>query len=402
MGICAGAWLYYEHLLSKVMSSVRARVRLRRLFHESLRHRRNLIMLQRLSALLGILLAGLAVGVAPVSAGDWVDITEKIKSALPEIPEDQPRFNSFVVNRGSGEVFMVVDNLFGVYRSADAGQTWSQADGGLVRGTHYYRQGAATIDPVGGNIAVFKRSFPQGPKESRVMINQSGLSLDAGKTWREFSRNPTETNDWGWSYGAVDWTAAEPKVMLARKHHTIEVWLSTDLGQNWTKLPQLGACFGVVDEKTLLIGDKDGIHRSADQGKTWTQVSEIKLITRVPSILGGKVYWLADDGVIASEDAGLTWKPVGARLQNVFWGPFFGKEESHMLVVGTEGALKTIDGGATWKKVAPAPKEFKPFFKPTTASFYDLSCWGWDPVGDILYYAGGDKFLQNKLAEIKQ
>ena len=62
-------------------------------------------------------------------------------------------------------------------------------------------------------------------------------------------------------------------------------------------------------------------------------------------------------------------------------GPFFGREEKEMLVVGKDGVFMTKDAGATWKLVANLKaKETGFLFTPNW-----FGCYAWDPVNNILY-----------------
>lgn len=66
---------------------------------------------------------------------------------------------------------------------------------------------------------------------------------------------------------------------------------------------------------------------------------------------------------------------------NLWQGPFFGRDEKEMLVVGKDGAFVTKDAGATWKQTASLkPKESGFLFTPNW-----FGCYAWDPVNNILY-----------------
>ena len=61
----------------------------------------------------------------------------------------------------------------------------------------------------------------------------------------------------------------------------------------------------------------------------------------------------------------------------VWFGPFFGKTDDHIVVVADRGFYETTDGCQTWNHVAKLPPG------------YDLKwIWrgaSWDPVRDIFY-----------------
>jgi hypothetical protein len=83
---------------------------------------------------------------------------------------------------------------------------------------------------------------------------------------------------------------------------------------------------------------------------------------------------------LVSKDKGATWAIQGSPVKATY-GPFFGKDENHMVVVSAaDGAYQTDDAGKTWKLVAsPAPIGDSDF------------TYAWDPVNNVLYAAGRTK-----------
>lgn len=275
------------------------------------------------------------------------------------------------VNRLTGEVYVnFVGN--GVWKSGDQGKTWTRLDGGAVsgRGETGWAFNVDQDDPK--RLAVFS------------LDGDAGYTVD-GKTWKKLKslgRN--------WDFGSVDWASPEAKVMLAGKHESNgEVYLSTDGGSNWTKLPifmdavkNKDECMiGVMDAKTFVYSYANGIHRSTDEGKTWTEVSKLQPRSKIP-VLFKKVHYLCTSkGLIASRDLGATWEVQGAEV-DLWQGPFFGADEKTMVGVGPQGIYKTTDAGKTWAKVSgirPNPNQnFS--FSPKWYGGY-----AWDPKHDALY-----------------
>jgi hypothetical protein len=81
-----------------------------------------------------------------------------------------------------------------------------------------------------------------------------------------------------------------------------------------------------------------------------------------------------------SKDLGASWQERGAAV-SIWQGPFFGRDEQEMLVIGKDGVFLTKNGGETWKQMASLkPKEHGFVFTP-----HWFGCYAWDPVNNILY-----------------
>jgi hypothetical protein len=53
----------------------------------------------------------------------------------------------------------------------------------------------------------------------------------------------------------------------------------------------------------------------------------------------------------------MTWAIQGKEVECSF-GPYFGKDEMHIVVVGKNGFFQTSNGGREWEQVAPLPPEY--------------------------------------------
>ena len=66
---------------------------------------------------------------------------------------------------------------------------------------------------------------------------------------------------------------------------------------------------------------------------------------------------------------------------DIWQGPFFGRDEHEILVVGRHGVFTTRDGGKSWQRAAALkPKEGDFVFTPNC-----FGCYAWDPVNNLLY-----------------
>jgi hypothetical protein len=316
----------------------------------------------------------LSLGASARAASEWVDVSSALTTRLTNdgVKLDWPGGCSGVVaNRTNGEVTIKVVGQ-GLWRSVDQGQNWRRIDDKTISGRD--ETGWATCADMAspGRMASFS------------LDGSAGWTVD-GAHWRKFAslgRN--------WDFGSVDWSVASPKTIIAAKHETSpagEVYVSQDGGVSWRKLDILlgearGKSFmvGALGGDTVIYSKGEGIHRSTDAGRTWAKVSDLYPQTRISTAFGGAFYLGGTNGLFVSRDQGATWQVQGAPV-NIWLGPFFGRNEKEMLVVGKDGAFLSRDAGATWK-LAAALKSKGPGFLFTPNWF---GCYAWDPVNNLLY-----------------
>ena len=324
-----------------------------------------------------VLVAGvvaLLLGLPARAADGWKDISSSLLKRLTNnsVKSEWPGgCSGVVVDRTTGDVTIKVVG-FGLWRSSDKGTNWRRIDGSTISGRD--ETGWATsADP---NAPLRIASFS--------LDGSAGWTTD-GVNWRRFTslgRN--------WDFGSVDWAAPVPKAIIAAKHETDppgEVYVTTDGGAAWKKLSiHLDAnrgrvsMVGVMDATTFIYGNGDGIHRSVDVGATWTKVSSANPQTRIPVVFRGTHYLGTTNSLLISRDKGASWREQGVAV-NIWQGPFFGRDEREMLVVGKAGVFMTRDAGGTWTRVASLkPKESGFLFNPDW-----FGCYAWDPVNNILY-----------------
>ena len=307
------------------------------------------------------------------AADNWIDISSALVARLTN---DGAKLawpggcSGVVVNRTNGDVTIKVVGL-GLWRSSDKGATWSRIDGDTVSGR----------DETGWATSVDQNS--PGRMASFSLDGSAGWTTD-GKNWKRFTslgRN--------WDFGSVDWGSAVPKTIIGAKHETTppgEVYLTEDGGVTWKQLSIYLAgksdrlsMAGVLDSTTFIYSKSDGIHRSTDSGATWTKVSPANPQTRIPVLFSGAHYLGGTNGLLVSKDTGASWQAQGGVV--IWQGPFFGRDEKEMLVVGKDGVFVTRDAGSSWKQVASLkPKERGFVFNPNW-----FGCYAWDPVNNIVY-----------------
>ncbi len=279
-----------------------------------------------------------------------------------------------VVERVSGQALFIVPDQ-GVWTSANGGRSFTRLKDETISGrceTGF----ALNADPAGSRFACF------------MLDGKSGLTLDSGKTWTPFQQHGR-----GWDYGAVDWSQEKPRTLLAVHHESGgELHLSADGGQSWKLLGKDYTAVGIFNATALVASQGSGILRSMDGGATWTKVSDRTPTGRVLCVFKGVGYWISREGLLVSRDNGATWQAQGSALESA-WGPFFGKDENQIVVVGRAGKesgfWRSDDAGKTWKFAAPFPEFTKEALPDWTPSKQWAAGWfanfGWDPKRNRFY-----------------
>jgi len=313
-------------------------------------------------------------GVSTLAADRWTDISSSFLERLTNggaKPAWPGGCSGVVVNRTNGDVTIKVVGL-GLWRNSDQGNHWQRIDNNTISGR----------DETGWATCV----------DQNTPTHIASFSLDgsAGWTTNGVRWRPYTTLGRNWDFGSVDWSAPAPQTIIAAKHETTppgEVYVTQDGGAKWKKLSiyltenrTRVSMVGALDATTLIYGNGDGIQRSEDLGSTWTKVSTVNPQTRIPVLFHGAHYLGSTNGLIVSKDLGKNWQVRGSAV-NIWQGPFFGRDEREMLIVGIDGVFMTKDAGENWKQVASLkPKEGGFVFTPNW-----FGCYAWDPVSNILY-----------------
>ena len=308
------------------------------------------------------------------AASNWIDISSVLVTRLTNSGAKVAYpggCSGVVVNRTNGDVTIKVVGL-GLWRSSDKGTHWQRIDDDAISGRDETGWATSVDQDAPGRLASFS------------LDGTAGWTSD-GVNWRRFTNLGRN-----WDFGSVDWAADVPRTILGAKHETSppgEVYLTQDGGVTWRQLsihlagkPDRLSMLGVLDGRTFVYDNGAGIHRSQDAGETWTKVSSANPQTRIPVRFRGAHHLGTTNGLLVSRDQGATWQAQGAAV-NIWQGPFFGRDEKEMLVVGRDGAFVTRNAGADWKQVADLkPKERGFVFTPNW-----FGCHAWDPVNNILY-----------------
>jgi photosystem II stability/assembly factor-like uncharacterized protein len=295
-----------------------------------------------------------------------------------------------VIWAGTGQVHQRWDITSGdgVYLSTDGGLSWRHV--GLEATRHI---GSIWVDPRDPSIAVVAAlGHVFGPNDERGLYR----TTDAGATWtRVLQRGP--------DVGAVDIASdpGTPEVLYAslwqvRRHPWLDYFQppegpgsgivkSTDGGRTWAPAGTAGLpkIMGRIDlgvapkrsGKRVWAGidakEGGGLYRSDDGGATWTRLnsdtslagSYMNCIT--PDPLDPEVVWATGRGLRRSLDGGKNFtfvkgSPGGDDYHYLYLDP---KDPRRMMVAADQGAVVSLNGGATWSS----------WYNQPTGQFYRLA-----------------------------
>ena len=299
--------------------------------------------------------------------------------------------NPDIVYVGGGEGLQRPDLSTGdgVYKSTDAGKTWTHLEG-LRNGQQI---GGLAIDPKDPNrVFVAVEGHPFGPNEERGLYR----TLDGGKTFKRilFTNDRTGASD-------VQIDPQHPNIVFAGMWQRQEapwengsfdgagggLYRSTDGGDTWTKLTGNGLPDDIM-QVNLTISPSDprriysaiapvhgtvGLYRSDDGGDHWVHAPVDD--TRPEERIGGgdvpvplvdpkdpDTIYIASIVTWKSTDAGKTWtafrgSPGGDDYQNVFVNP---NNTKVIALASDQGVIISENGGETWTQ----------WFNQATAQMY--------------------------------
>jgi photosystem II stability/assembly factor-like uncharacterized protein len=294
-----------------------------------------------------------------------------------------------VIYVGGGEADLREDWTYGdgMYRSTDAGQTWTHL--GLDDARHIARIAVDPHDPDRVYVAAMGRA--SGRNATRGVYR----SKDGGKSWERV----LFTND---STGAIDISLDpnNPRIMLAALWHMQRtpwgftagngsLWRSTDGGDTWrditlnpgiprNPLGRIGISISAANSSriyaTIECPPEDstgGIFRSDDGGTTWTRTSGdqkwmvrpfyYSVVTADP--LDANTMYVMNLRTWRSTDGGRTFTSL--RLPHgdthALW---VDPHDSKRMISGNDGgATISLDGGQSWSSILNQP----------TAQFYHVT-----------------------------
>ena len=305
---------------------------------------------------------------------NWGSVTDFQISAASVGAVAVSETNPDLVFIGTGET-CIRGNIMpgdGVYRSTDAGETWTHVGFGQSHAISKIR-----VHPTDPDI-VFVASFGKysAPSEERGVFK----STDGGDTWRRVLYRNDQT-------GAIDLVIDrnDPDVMYAslweayRKEYQMSsggpgsgMFKSTDGGETWTEMtrnpgmPQEGlvgriglAVSGANSDRVyaLLENDDGGLFSSDDAGATWTLVNDNRAI-RQRAFYYTHVFadpedqdlvYIQNTSLFRSTDGGETTEVINNGTHGDFHDLWIDPDDPSHLVVGNDGGgAVTTSGGDSW------------------------------------------------------
>ena len=326
---------------------------------------------------------------------------------------------------GSGEGLARPDLAVGngVYKSNDAGKTWTRL-AGLRDG-----QGipAMAVDPRDENrVFAAVLGHPYGANEERGIY----LSTDGGQSWQKVLSKGENVGG-----SDVEMDASNPDVVYAGMWELrLGPWedanqysgtngglfKSTDGGKNWKPLTN-GIPKGVIQINLAIApsqpsrlylaaaiargetgqGSEIGVFRSDDAGENWQRITTD---TRPAGRIGGgdlpkptvdpknpDIVYIASTVTMKSVDGGKSWAsfhgaPGGDDYQNLWINP---NNPETILLVSDQGAQVTVNGGRTWSSWYNQPTA-QLYHAIASNGFPYLVCGGQQESGSVCVSSRGN------------
>jgi photosystem II stability/assembly factor-like uncharacterized protein len=257
----------------------------------------------------------------------------------------------------------------GIYRSTDAGKTWS------FMGLREMGQiGAVRVHPTNPQVVLATAlGNPFAPSAERGVYR----TADGGATWRRtlFVSDSTGAVDLELQPGnpsvvfASMWRGERKPWTIISGAHEGGIYRSTDGGETWAKLAG-GLPNGFFGKSNVAVSAADprrvyalvearpggGLYRSDDGGDTWTLVNgEGRLITRPfyycnisVDPTNADVVYIGNEGFFKSTDGGKTFRtqPTPHGDNHDLW---ISPRDARIMIQSNDGGANvSLDGGRSW------------------------------------------------------
>jgi photosystem II stability/assembly factor-like uncharacterized protein len=326
--------------------------------------------------------------------------------------------NPNIIYVGSGEGLHRPDLSVGngIYKSTDAGKTWTHL--GLRDG---FQIPTLAIDPRDPNkVFAAVLGHPYGPNQERGLYR----STDGGQSWQKAIYRDENT---GASDVEID--PANPDVIYASMWEAREgpwedgnlvngtgggLFKSTDGGSTWhpltnglpKDLAQINVAIAPSDPRRIyatvaVASGPLSFYRSDDSGENWSKATDDP---RPSGRIGGgdlavprvdpknpDIVYTASTVTMRSADGGKTWSgfrgaPGGDDYQNLWINP---NDPNIILLVSDQGALVTVNGGASWSSWYNQPTA-QIYHVAVTPTFPYKVCGGQQESGSVCTSSRGN------------
>jgi photosystem II stability/assembly factor-like uncharacterized protein len=297
--------------------------------------------------------------------------------------------NPATVYVGSGEADMRSQISYGngVYKSTDAGKTWSHL------GLDATRQiGRVLVDPRNPNtVFVAALGHAYGANPDRGLFR----SRDGGATWQKvlFKNDDVGAIDVGFDsqnsriiYAAL-WNTRRPPWSIYPPSYGPGggLFKSIDGGDTWQPLTnglpsdalgRIGIAVAATSHNrvyAIVDAKAGGLYRSDDAGSSWTLISDDKRIWGrgwyfckvVADPKNADTLYVSNTSVYKSTDAGKHWTAIkgapGGDDYHQLW--IYPDDPNRMILASAQGAVVSEDGALTWSS----------WYNQPTAQFYHVA-----------------------------
>ncbi|MHB1686076.1 MAG: T9SS type A sorting domain-containing protein [Ignavibacteriaceae bacterium] len=225
-------------------------------------------------------------------------------------------------------------NWGGIFQTTNGGTTWNQITSGLPSSN--YNNIALAQDPSHFNTVYAVFQSTDNSKAGDAGLKGIYKSTDAGSTWAALTKPPVIKSTDNLSYlGSQGWygnvIAIDPNNSKNIYVGGVDMMKSTDGGKTWDQLTYWDSYFAPSNDTSAVIhadhhaiafvpgtagvvysGNDGGIHKSTDNGKTWTSLNNGLEITQFYSgavFPTGSTYYggTQDNGHLLFNGIGTNW-----------------------------------------------------------------------------------------------
>lgn len=292
--------------------------------------------------------------------------------------------NVIYVGLGEKTVRGNVSSNFGVWKSTDAGETWTFI--GLEKTMHIGRVRVHPKDPDIVYVAAMGDLWK--PSEERGVFK----TIDGGATWEKvlFANEDAGAVDLILEPGnprviyASTWNVRRTPYSFSSGGPGSDLWKSTDAGKTWKKLTDLpnmpasprgiiGVTVSPVNPKrvwALIEANDGGVFRSDDAGKTWKKINENRALrsrawyyTRIYADSQNEdMVYVMNVSYAVSKDGGENFS-----LHNAPHGDhhdlWIDPDNNQRMIIGDDGGAQVSnDAGENWST----------YYNQPTAQFYRI------------------------------
>jgi photosystem II stability/assembly factor-like uncharacterized protein len=303
----------------------------------------------------------------------WTPVTDGLIGSASVGAVAVSESNPDVLYIGTGET-CIRGNIMpgdGVYRSTDAGKTWTHVGFRESHGISKIR-----VHPKDPNT-LFVASFGKysAPSAERGVFK----STDGGKTWKKVLYRDDRTgaidividrNDPNVLYAAL-WEAYRKEYQMSSGGPGSGLFKSTDGGETWTEITRakgmpagmvgrIGVAVSGADSKrvwALVENENGGLFRSDDAGASWTLVNSQRDV-RQRAFYYTHVFadpkdrervYLQNVSMFASKDGGKTIAQVQGQTHGDYHDLWIDPDDpTHLVVANDGGGAVSTNTGARW------------------------------------------------------